>query len=64
MLYKIRVYKYYFHSVTVSGKQKLVLFSLQTFLLSLPRYIYGEDPDSQNDFFRFLSHKDQVLSIR
>ena len=30
---------------------------LQTFTLSLPRYIYGEDPDSQNDFHRIVIHE-------
>lgn len=38
-------------------------FFLQTFIESLTRYIYWENPASQNDFFGFLSHKDQILSI-
>jgi hypothetical protein len=35
----------------------LVLFLLQTFIPSLPRYIYGEDPASQNDYFGIVIHE-------
>ena len=37
--------------------EDLVLFSLLHNLQTLPRYIYGEDPASQNDFFGIVIHE-------
>ena len=35
----------------------MVLFSFQNFLLSLHRYVYGEGPVSQNDFFGIVIYE-------